>query len=127
MGWVRSNVRFGACLAFIALAFQIVLSFGHVHLNGVAPATANVVGSLDSQGSDAPAAPAIPKKSQHRTAGDFCAICSLIQLAGNVLPAATPPLPQPTVLGRALLGHGDQLALAASRRGLWHARAPPLA
>src|SRR5262245_56438932 len=32
MGWIRSNLRFGAWCALLALAIQLVLSFGHVHV-----------------------------------------------------------------------------------------------
>ena len=133
MHWFRSNHRLGAFTALFALVLQFALTLGHVHLVGVAPSAvkASFVATLDNQSSatapDQDAAPVIPNKSPHRTASDFCAICSLIQLTGTMLPAARPPLPQPIVLGRALLGHGDQLALAPSHRGLWHARAPPLA
>ena len=132
MHWFRSHNGFSAFAALFALVLQFALSFGHVHLVGGGPssAQANLFAPLDDLSSagapDTSGAPAIPKKSQHRTASDFCTICSLIQLAGTMLPAATPPLPQPIVLGRALLGRGDQLALAPSHRGLWHARAPPL-
>ena len=132
MRWRRSNMRLGLWSALFAITIQLALSFGHLH-PGIGSAGTNsiLLALLDNQSSatapDQDAAPAIPKKSPHRTASDFCAICSLIQLTGTMLPAARPPLPQPIVLGRALLGHGDQLALAPSHRGLWHARAPPIA
>ena len=32
MHWVRSNRRFGSWAALFALAIQLVLSFGHIHL-----------------------------------------------------------------------------------------------
>ena len=35
MGWVRYHRRFGAWPGFAALALQIVLSFGHVHVGNV--------------------------------------------------------------------------------------------
>ena len=41
MGWVRRHRRHGAVLALIALALQIALTFGHVHLRGVARAGLN--------------------------------------------------------------------------------------
>ena len=36
MGWVCRHRRHGAVLALIALALQIVVAFGHVHLHGLA-------------------------------------------------------------------------------------------
>jgi hypothetical protein len=35
MGWVWLHRRHGAVLALVALALQIVLTFGHVHLRGL--------------------------------------------------------------------------------------------
>ena len=32
MYWVRSNRRFGSWAALFALAIQLVLSFGHIHI-----------------------------------------------------------------------------------------------
>ena len=43
MRWVRCNNRFGSWLALAALALQIVVSFGHVHLDRVAPSAAVAV------------------------------------------------------------------------------------
>ncbi len=36
MRWFRSNIRRGARLALLALGIQLALTFGHVHLDGVA-------------------------------------------------------------------------------------------
>ena len=41
MSWVCRHKRYGAVLALIALALQIALTFGHVHLRGVARAGLN--------------------------------------------------------------------------------------
>jgi len=125
MRWFRTNMRFGACSALLALALQITLLFGHVHLNPIAPLgiNAKAVASVDVPGgARAPAAP----KSQHRSAGDFCAICSLIQLAGQVLPSASKPLPLPIALPCIVVQPCAQLALAQSQCGCFQARAPPL-
>jgi len=77
MGWFRSSRREVAWLAVFALACQLVLSFGHVHL-----------GSF-SDGSAAWAAGAVPPSSsqKHSTgvSGDFCAICANIRLASMLV------------------------------------------
>ena len=36
MVWVRGNRRVGAWLGLLALALQLVLSFGHIHLGDLA-------------------------------------------------------------------------------------------
>ena len=41
VSWVCRHKRYGAVLALIALALQIALTFGHVHLRGVARAGLN--------------------------------------------------------------------------------------
>jgi hypothetical protein len=40
MGWFRSRSRLGSYLALFALAFQLAVSFGHVHLDHIAPTSA---------------------------------------------------------------------------------------
>jgi hypothetical protein len=37
MRWFRSRKRSGSYLALFALAFQLAVSFGHVHLERIAP------------------------------------------------------------------------------------------
>jgi hypothetical protein len=126
MRWVRSNLRFGAWCALFALAVQLALSFGHVHVRGAggtpallalwatpAPATAP----------DAAAKPAKPAKSQ--IAHDQCAICTSIQLAGSLIAASAPFLSLPADPGRPWLGFDIARALAASPHHSFQARAPP--
>ncbi len=40
MGWFRSRSRLGSYLALFALTFQLAVSFGHVHLDHIAPVPA---------------------------------------------------------------------------------------
>src|SRR5690242_11621392 len=60
VGWVRRHRRNGAVLALIALALEIAVAFGHVHLpalarNPCAPSAAGV--ALAGSKPDAPAPP----------------------------------------------------------------------
>jgi hypothetical protein len=64
MKWFRDNLRHGAKLALFALAVQIVLSLGHIHLDDL---------------------------QQHR-AGVPCDICAVMAMAGTALFAAPPIL-----------------------------------
>jgi hypothetical protein len=78
MGWFRSNRGIATWAAFFALACQLVLSFGHVHISkfsGVSAAWAT------TETGDVPS----PEKNPGGPAGDFCAICANISLAGTVL------------------------------------------
>src|ERR1700686_1372901 len=96
MGWFRSNRGRVAWLAFFALACQLALSFGHVHLgklNGVAAALA-VSAEGGNVSANVPASP--PQKSPTGLADDFCAICSNVSLASALVipdsPAVVPPI-----------------------------------
>jgi hypothetical protein len=99
MRWIRSHVRLGAWCALFALAVQLVLSFGHVHLNGGSSTSVpsalstRLMAPAPSAASEAPALPA--DQDSDGQAGRFCDICALIQLAGSVTPAAAPVLASP--------------------------------
>lgn len=115
----------GAYLALFAIAFQLAVSFAHVHLDHVRPAAASALASAaaPSEEVNAPSAPA----DHESLADDGCQICALIHLAGTIVPSETPPLPPPRVFLR--LRHETAVAfdLTASHRLLFQARAPPLA
>jgi hypothetical protein len=117
----------GLWTALLALAIQLALSFGHVHFDGVAARSALMPLALrwliPAVSADAPAAPA-----PHNPGGfadDFCAICSVMRLAG--VPATAPALPLPIGGGWISLDLGVELALAASPYFFFRARAPPKA
>jgi hypothetical protein len=126
MHWIRANIRFGARLALFALAVQMALSFGHVHIatptlastNGEQPAVADEPGLTLSRA-------ILPiHKSDGSTSGD-CAICALIHLSSTSAPAAAPVLPLPANLDPLGLLAPAELPLAASLYALFQARAPP--
>jgi hypothetical protein len=84
MGWLRSNRGAVAWLAFFALACQLVLSFGHVHaskLGGGSLASA----AVETRDAPADGSPSSPQKNPFGLAGDFCAICASINLAGALI------------------------------------------
>jgi Protein of unknown function (DUF2946) len=124
MGWFRSRSRLRSYLALFALAFQLAVSFGHVHLERIAPvsAGASALASAQPSADDAPSNPA----SREHLADDFCPICTLIHLAGALVPAEMPSLPLPTVVGRLRLEVAAEFDLAASQGALFRARAPPI-
>jgi len=127
MRWFRSRSRLGAYLALFALAFQLAVSFGHVHLERVAPPSAGVSALAGAQPSaDDRNAPSKPAGREH-PADDHCPICTLIHLAGALVPAEMPSLPLPAVFSRLRLETAAEFDLTASHATLFRARAPPIA
>ena len=124
MHWFRSRSRWGSYLALFALAFQLALTFGHVHL--VTPHSAGklALGSANAS-NDVRTAPADPTKPEHR-ADDRCPICTLIHLAG-ALTAEPPSLPLPHVSGRLATKTAVTFDFSEPQRALFAARAPPIA
>jgi hypothetical protein len=127
MNWFRSRSRSGAHLALFALAFQLAVSFAHVHLERIAPASAgaSALASVQPSADDlnAPSSPA----GRERLADDRCPICTLIHLAGALVPAEMPSLALPSVSGRLRLKAAAEFDLTASHAALFRARAPPIA
>src|SRR5919198_5544217 len=87
MRWFRSNVRAGAWFALVAMALQLVLAFGHLHLRITsAQQVAKAAVTLLPDGSS------LPTKQKPRTVDENCAVCTLIQMAGTGVPAAAASL-----------------------------------
>ena len=129
MRWFRSRSRLGAYLALFALAFQLAVSFGHVHLEHFTPPSAGTGASVlagaqpSAVDRDAPSKPA----GREHPADDHCPICTLIHLAGALVPADMPSLPLPTAVGRLRLELAAEFDLTPSHAALFRARAPPIA
>ena len=127
MNWFRTRSRWGAYLALFALAFQLAVSFGHVHLERVAPLAAGMSALTGAPSSpDDLNAPSNPS-GREDLADDRCPICTLIHLAGALLPAEMPSLPLPAVFGRLRLEAAVDFDLTAPHAALFRARAPPIA
>jgi hypothetical protein len=82
MHWIRRNSRFGSWAAVFALAIQLVLSFGHIHLEDFQGPSSVTARSSQTQQN--------PSDDNDRgTAHDFCAICAALNLtSSSVLPVA---------------------------------------
>jgi hypothetical protein len=119
MRWVRAKLRAGARLALFALALQIALSFGHVHLGHVQHAVAIAPSGTQPSGS-------APTQQPAGDADDYCAICATIHLSASFLPQA-PQLPVPFLSRPA--ENFDRVAVISfsPRRAPFQSRAPPLA
>jgi hypothetical protein len=126
MGWVHCHKRYGACLALAALALQIVLSFGHVHLDRVERA-AIAIAAVGSHGA------ALAQASQQTPAqnpgndDDYCAICASIYLASTSFVALPPQLPVPVGFTRIEHSYNAAFGVIEPRRAAFRSRAPPAA
>ena len=129
MGWFRSRARWGSCLALFALAVQLGLSFGHVHLEGGAPVGGHGSRLLGIHSPSAAAAAIGPAgKESPALADDSCQICALIHLAGALVPTAAPALPRLAAFARVLFAAAAEFDLALPHYySPLGARAPPIA
>jgi DUF2946 family protein len=85
MHWIRRNSRFGSWAAIFALAIQLVLSFGHIHLE-------NFQGSPALTASSSQPNPNTSGDDDRGRAHDFCTICASLNLtSSSVLPAVAVP------------------------------------
>jgi Protein of unknown function (DUF2946) len=125
MYWFRSRSRLGAYLALFALAFQLVLSFGHLHLEALATG-ASVVVSAQAQPNEPQSSDLAGHELPARADG-YCVVCALIHLAGSLTPAAPPSLPVPVSFDRLQRATAVAVELTAVHRAPFAARAPPIA
>jgi hypothetical protein len=119
MSWVRTHRRLGGTLALLALALQLVLSFGHIHVRDFAGIPSSAVAQIS-----APHGPNGDAADQVVDA--YCLVCATIALSGTlvlpVLPALLPPASSINVSSwYRLADRRDRFDHA-----LFSARAPPL-
>ena len=122
MGWVQHHRRHGAMLALIALALQVVLAFGHVHLRGFGGNPHHVIAGQASLAHPPLQAPAIPGDDD-----DYCAICASIFLASSAFAPAPPQLLVPASFRRIEHYINAAQPLAEQLRLAFRSRAPPVA
>jgi len=121
MRWFRTHIALGSRLALFALAVQLVLSFGHVHVGKIAAASSQAAIALAQQPEpDGGSSPA-----PHTGAHDFCAICATVSLlASSMLPSGSTVLP-PTAGEHRWLSDFGNTRIAFDPFILFQARAPP--
>ena len=122
MGWWRSRRRGGAGLALLALAVQIVLSFGHIHLEDLRPASA----ATAAQATPSQPAPA-HRQPLPGQPDDDCPICIAIHLAASGVVSVPPAVALPSEFVR--IAHPADAArrFFPARYVLFRTRAPPTA
>jgi hypothetical protein len=122
MHWFRSKQTGLTWLAFFALAGQLTLSFGHLHLGkfglGLSSGAGNGVATVFVSA---------PQQGIAGGVDDVCAICASISLASKLVapnsPAFVPPTPNPSKLPQSLAAS----APASFDHFLFDARGPPQA
>jgi hypothetical protein len=122
MRWFRRNVRFGSWCALAALAVQLVLSFGHLHIatSGVAATALASAEPFSGATEDS------PTPSKHSRVADYCTICTSIHLVG-LLTTEPSSLLAPHRSGAVRLTVGIEATPSAHFGLPFSARAPPLA
>lgn len=125
MHWFRSNLHLGSRLALLALAVQVILSFGHVHLNNLARASTPSATAIAS-GAVAPSGGA-PSHHPDGSPEADCQICALLQLVATSTTSVAPALPLPASFRSIRLQAPAELAAELSPHALFQARAPPAA
>ncbi len=123
MPWIRSNRRIGAWVASFALALQLVLSFGHMHLESMGLASPAVASSAQSQGAGNDDAP--PGGNRGEGALDICAICATLSLAGTALLPAIVSLVLALAQGQEWLADVQSALIPFTLQFAFQARAPP--
>ncbi len=122
MGFLDRHKRYGAVPALVALALQVALTFGHVHLR----APSGDSHAIAEQIRLAHTTPQMP--AQHRgDDDDYCAICASIFLASSAFAPAPPQLLVPVNFAPVEHSFGSVQALSESLRLAFRSRAPPVA
>jgi hypothetical protein len=119
MSWFRAQLRLGSCIALFALAFQLVISFGHVHVDAIA---GNSSAAIATSRGTIPAGDVPSDRTDHR-----CPICALIHLAGALVLSEPPVVPLPIVFAQQHPGAIVKFEFEAGPPAFFSARAPPLA
>jgi hypothetical protein len=128
MRWFRTNRAIGGRLALFALAIQLVLSFGHIHLEDIyGNARAFVLASTSLAQPAADESKPFPTHPRSNHTDDYCAICATIHLLASSFATEAPQLPLP-IASRAI-EHSSRVVLfvVAPRRAPFQSRAPPQA
>jgi hypothetical protein len=119
MSWFRTRLRLGSFLALFALAFQLAVSFGHVHLDAITSHSSSVVTASASTP---------PTGDDPRDVADhYCAICALIHSAGTLVLSQPPVVPLPIAFAQTLPDATVRFGFTAPPPAFFPARAPPAA
>jgi hypothetical protein len=125
MRWFRSTSGRVAWLAYFALACQLVLTFGHVHLGNTRLVPSAIAITTDATGGS-DAAPSLPaRKAPAGLARDICAVCNNITLANALVLPVLLAFILPTSSLPELQWPPEAIEFAPHDHVYFHARGPP--
>jgi len=87
MRWFRDNVRHGSWLALVAIAINLALSFGHVHVAGRV-SDRGLVAAIGT-----PDHGKVPGHRDGPLGDDLCPICLVWSAIGNAMASVPPAIP----------------------------------
>jgi hypothetical protein len=110
-----------------ALAVQMILSFGHMHRDDLAPSPLRTFDAAHFTSVTAlePAHPTDP--DHHPTSDDYCPICVSMALVATALPALPPVLTVPVPISSVCSSQTPTYSVSTRVALSFQARAPPLA
>jgi hypothetical protein len=119
MGWFPGARQIGAWLALVALALQLGLSFGHLHVQppGHHPPELAAAGTEEPQDTD----------PDHGDGRNHCPSCAILSLLAGAQTGATPVSAMPEWRAAEEVIPAAETIRSGSIRAAFRARAPPLA
>ena len=128
MTWFRSRHRSVTRLALFALAFQMVVSFGHMDADELGPSPLDHCGRSHLGLNAIPAAVALPDRSRVPAAPEgYCPICASLALVATAFPSLPPILPVPPGVDPVWPTQPPVRGIAPRFGFSFQARAPPAA
>src|SRR5262245_10406447 len=122
MRWFRTNRRFSGALALFALALQLTLAFGHIHLRDFA----GIPGVAGAQAQDSSDKSPGHNDADH-SANHYCLVCATVSLAGTLVLPDLVALLLPAISTDAQHWQMHAASLGRIAYANFRARAPPLA
>lgn len=122
MRWFRTNRRFSGALALFALALQIALAFGHIHLRDFA----GIPGVAVAQAQDISDRSSGPNDADH-SADQYCLVCATVSLAGTLVLPDLVAFRLPEISAATQHWYVQSASLRRIAHAHFSARAPPLA
>jgi hypothetical protein len=127
MKWFRSTIRSSAQLALFALAVQMVVSFGHIHIDdlGLPPLAAAHWAHFPSDAAQTLTRSA--DQHEYPLSDDYCSICASIALLATGAPSLPPVVVAPPPLSRVWSSPTSLYLPAMKATFSFQARGPPAA
>ena len=120
VGWFRRRIGWVCGLALLALALQLVASFGHVH-------SEDILGSHQRPTIAGAGNPAADRDADQHEHDGLCGVCWAVQLLNNAPVAVPPLLPAAVVFTRTSIRVAPPSPVTLPDCQAFQSRAPPSA